>query len=55
MMHLLLNDFFNSRMAENRGLMYGGWEKGGAHMREIYQLCILFTKQLWFEVPMQQM
>jgi hypothetical protein len=34
MMHLLLNDFFNSRMAENRGLMYGGWEKGGAHMRE---------------------
>jgi hypothetical protein len=30
----LLNEFLTSRMAEDRGWMYGGWKKSGAHTRE---------------------
>jgi hypothetical protein len=30
----LLNAFFYFRMAEDRGWIYGGWKKCGAHMRE---------------------
>jgi hypothetical protein len=29
----LLNEFFDSIMVEVHGWMYGGWKKGGAHMR----------------------
>jgi hypothetical protein len=30
----LLNECFDSRMPEDHGWMYGGWKKGGAHMKE---------------------
>jgi hypothetical protein len=30
----LLNENFDSRMAKDRGWMYDGWKKSGAHTRE---------------------
>jgi hypothetical protein len=30
----LLNECFDSRMAKDRGWMYSGWKKGGAHTKE---------------------
>jgi hypothetical protein len=30
----LLNEYFDSRMTEYRGWLYGGWRKGGAHAKE---------------------